>query len=166
MVIDQKRAHERILFENFLENITKSRSASQTEMFPVDIELNPADVLVLGEIESDLRILGFTFKYAGNNLVSITGMPPECGTADPGEMLEILLEEYKSTQADPSSGIREKVAAAMAGAAAIPYGKVLMRNEMEELFDTLFACRAPNYSPKGKPVVSILTLEEIDKRFR
>lgn len=166
MVIDQKRAHERILFENFLENMAGNRNASQTEMFPVNIELNPADLMVLNEIENDLRILGFTFTSQGNNLISITGIPPECGSSDPGEMLEVLLEEYKSTQADPSTGIVEKVAAAMAGAAAIPYGKVLMRNEMEELFDTLFACKAPNYSPKGKPVLSILTLEEIDKRFR
>ncbi len=166
MIIDQKRAHERILFENFLEKMENNKSASQTEMFPVNIELNPADLPVLSEIENDLRILGFTFTHSGSNLVSVTGLPSECGSSDPGEMLEILLEEYKSKQADPSSGIREKVAAAMAGAAAIPYGKALSRSEMEELFDTLFACRAPNYSPEGKPVVSILTLEEIDKRFR
>jgi DNA mismatch repair protein MutL len=80
--------------------------------------------------------------------------------------LEILLEEYKKTQSDPSTEAREKVAAAMAGASAIPYGKILMKNEMEDLFDTLFSCKAPNYSPKGKPVINILTLEEIDKRLR
>ena len=81
-------------------------------------------------------------------------------------MLEILLEEYKRTQSDPTTGIKEKIASAMAGAAAIPYGKVLLKNEMEEIFDTLFACKAPNYSPKGNPVINILTLEEIDKRLR
>jgi len=81
-------------------------------------------------------------------------------------MLEILLEDYKNTQADPSTGAKEKVAAAMAGASAIPYGKVLNQSEMEDLFDTLFACSAPNYSPKGKAVISIITLEEIDKRFK
>jgi DNA mismatch repair protein MutL len=54
----------------------------------------------------------------------------------------------------------------MAGAAAIPYGKVLTQGEMEDLFDTLFACQSPNYSPKGKPVIIILTLEDIDKKFK
>jgi DNA mismatch repair protein MutL len=54
----------------------------------------------------------------------------------------------------------------MACASAIQYGKVLNQGEMEDLFDTLFACQAPNYSPKGKPVISIITLEEIDKRFK
>jgi DNA mismatch repair protein MutL len=81
-------------------------------------------------------------------------------------MLEILLEDYKNSEADPSKGAREKIAAGMACASAIPYGKLLTRHEMEELIDTLFACSSPNYSPKGKPVISIITLEEIDKRFK
>jgi DNA mismatch repair protein MutL len=81
-------------------------------------------------------------------------------------MLEILIEEYKSTQADPSATAREKLASAMAGASAIPYGKTLVQSEMEDLFDALFACLAPNYSPKGKPVIIIITLEELDKKFK
>ena len=64
------------------------------------------------------------------------------------------------------SGAKEKIAAGMACASAIQYGKVLSQGEMEDLFDTLFACQSPNYSPKGKPVISIITLEEIDKRFK
>ena len=72
----------------------------------------------------------------------------------------------KHTQADPATGAKEKVAAGMACASAIQYGKVLSQGEMEDLFDTLFACQSPNYSPKGKPVISIISLEEIDKRFK
>jgi len=166
MLIDQKRAHERILYEKFLENLNNNRSISQTELFPVNIELNPVDIFVLKEIEDDIRLLGFNFQFSGKNMISITGRPSEIGSADPVMMLEILLEEYKKTQSDPATGIREKVAAAMAGASAIPYGKILMKNEMEDLFDALFSCKAPNYSPKGKPVINILTLEEIDKRLR
>jgi DNA mismatch repair protein MutL len=81
-------------------------------------------------------------------------------------MLEILIEEFKSTQADPSTGAKERLAAAMAGASAIAYGKILTQNEMSDLFDTLFACHAPNYSPKGKPLINIITLEELDKKFK
>jgi DNA mismatch repair protein MutL len=166
MLIDQKRAHERILYEKFLENLNSNRSLSQAELFPVSIEMNPADVFVLREIEKDVRLLGFAFKFTGPDMITITGRPSEIGSADPVMMLEILLEEFKKTQSDPATGIREKVASAMAGASAIPYGKVLMKNEMEDLFDTLFLCKAPNYSPKGKAVINILTLEEIDKRLR
>ena len=166
MLIDQKRAHERILYERFLENLSDNRAFSQSEMFPVNIELNPADVFVLREIEDYIRLLGFSIKYSGKNTISITGRPSGSTSSDPAEIIEILLEEYKRTQSDPATGVKEKVAAAMAGASAIPYGKILVKNEMEDIFDSLFACKAPNYSPKGKPVINILTLEEIDKRFR
>jgi DNA mismatch repair protein MutL len=81
-------------------------------------------------------------------------------------MMEIILEHYKSTDTDPVTGAKEKVSAAMAAASAIPYGKPLAHNEMEELFDTLFSCAGPNYSPAGKPVITIITTEDIDKRFK
>jgi DNA mismatch repair protein MutL len=166
MLIDQKKAHERILYEKLLENLNNNHSISQKELFPVSVELNPADVCILKEIEDDLKLLGFSFEDKGNNTISITGRPAEIGSSDTAMMLEILLEEFKNTQSDPATGLKEKVAAAMAGATAIPYGKTLLKNEMEDLFDALFSCKSPNYSPKGKPVINILTLEEIDKRLR
>jgi DNA mismatch repair protein MutL len=166
MLIDQKRAHERILYEKFFECLNNNLSTSQTSLFPITIEMNPADIFVLKEIDDELSMLGFNISYQDQNMVSITGQPAGIDSKNPSDLLEIMLEEYKSTQSDPEKGIKEKVAAAMAGAGAIPYGKPLAQNEMEELFDTLFACSAPNYSPKGKPVINILTIEEIDKRYK
>jgi len=166
MLIDQKRAHERVLYERFLECLSNNRAASQIDMFPVTAELNPADYFILKEIEGDLELLGFSIQHSGKNKITINGRPADSDSSDPLEMLEILLEDYKNTQAEPSASAKEKVAAGMACASAIQYGKVLSQGEMEDLFDTLFACQSPNYSPKGKPVISILTLEEIDKRFK
>jgi DNA mismatch repair protein MutL len=166
MLIDQKRAHERVLYEKFLECLSNNRAISQVDMFPVTAELNPADYYILKEIEGELELLGFRIQYSGKNKITIKGRPAESDPSDPLEMLEILLEDYKNTQADPSTGAKEKVAAGMACASAIQYGKVLNQGEMEDLFDTLFACQAPNYSPKGKSIISIITLEEIDKRFK
>jgi len=166
MIIDQKRAHQRILFERFLEKLNQEHGVSQTEMFPVEIELNPADIFVLKEIEDDISLLGFNIQHPGQNTILITGLPSDSSSSDPVEILEILLEAYKQTKSDAATGIKEKIAAAMAEASAIPYGKSLLKNEMEDMFDALFACKAPNYSPKGNPVINILTLEEIDKRFR
>jgi DNA mismatch repair protein MutL len=166
MLIDQKRAHERVLFESYMECLSNKRSISQTEMFPVPVELNPANYLVLKEIENDLKMLGFNIEFSEKNKILIKGRPAETNSSDPVEMLEILIETYKNTQADPSSGAKEKVAVAMAGASAIPYGKILMKSEMEDLFDSLFACNSPNYSPNGKPVINIIPLEELDKRFK
>ena len=166
MIIDQKRAHERVLYEKFLECLSSNRAISQVDMFPVTAEVNPADLFILKEIESELGLLGYSLQYPGNNKVTINGRPADSDSSDPVQMLEILLEDYKNTESEPSVGAKEKVAAGMAAATAIQYGKVLSQGEMEDLFDTLFACQAPNYSPKGKPVISIFTLEEIDKRFK
>jgi DNA mismatch repair protein MutL len=166
MLIDQKRAHERILYERFLESLSNDRAVSQTDMFPITADLNPADYFILKEIGRELELLGFSIQHSGNNKITINGRPSGSNSSDPLEMLEILIEDYKNTQADPSTGAKEKIASAMAGASAIAYGKILIQSEMEDLFDSLFACQAPNYSPKGKPVISILTLEEIDKRFK
>jgi DNA mismatch repair protein MutL len=166
MLIDQKRAHERVLYERFLECLSNNRAVSQVDMFPVTAELNPADKYILKEIEGELELLGFNIQHSGKNKITITGRPSGSDASDPLEMLDILLQDYKNTQADPSTGAKEKIAAAMAGASAIPYGKTLTQGEMEDLFDTLFACQSPNYSPKGKPVISIITLEDIDKKFK
>jgi DNA mismatch repair protein MutL len=166
MLIDQKRAHERVLYERFLDSLSNNRAISQVELFPVTAELNPADYYILKEIEKELGILGFSFEHSGKNKITINGRPADSNSSDPLEILEILLQDYKNSEAEPSIGAKEKVAAGMACASAIPYGKALSQGEMEDLFDTLFACKSPNYSPKGKPVISIISLEEIDKRFK
>lgn len=166
MLIDQKRAHERILYERYSDCLSNGRSVSQVDLFPVTIEMNPSDLFLIKEIEEELVLLGFRFLYPDNKSITIKGRPSGTENSDPGEMIEILLEDYKNSLADPSFGAKEKVASAMAAASAIPYGKTLSSEEMENLFDTLFACRAPNYSPKGKPVITIITLEELDKRFK
>jgi DNA mismatch repair protein MutL len=166
MLIDQKRAHERVLFERFMECLSNNRSISQVDLYPVTAELNPSDYFILKEIEKDLGLLGFSFTFSPDNKVTINARPADSGSSDPVEMLEILLEDYKNTQSVPSVGAKEKIAAGMACASAIQYGKVLTQGEMEDLFDTLFACQSPNYSPKGKPVIIIISLDEIDKRFK
>lgn len=165
MLIDQKRAHERVLFERFMDCLTNERSVAQTTMFPEMIELNPADYIVLKEIERELNLLGFDIQHLGNNTISLNSQPSG-SSSNPAETLETLLEEYKAKQSDPATSAKEKVASAMARASAIPYGKVLTQSELEDLFDTLFACNAPNYSPTGKPVINIITLDELEKRFK
>jgi DNA mismatch repair protein MutL len=166
MLIDQKRAHERILYEKYLNYLVNEQSVSQIEMFPTSVSLDPADYVILNEIEESLGKLGFRIRHEGENTVAITGRPSESLNTDPVEMMEILLENYKKTDTDPSSGAREKISAALASASAIQYGKPLNQGEMEELFDSLFACSGPNYSPTGRPVIIIMTTEEIDRRFK
>lgn len=166
MLIDQKRAHERILYEKFLECLRNNIPASQTDLYPHTIELGPADYALLREVADDLKQLGLNIEFAGKNTIILKGRPSDSTSSDPVEMLEKIIEEYKSAGGDPAKGAREKLAGAMAGSAAIQYGKQLTQSEMEGLFDSLFACSAPNYSPKGKPVINIITIEELDRKFK
>ncbi|MGA1978060.1 MAG: DNA mismatch repair endonuclease MutL [Bacteroidales bacterium] len=165
MIIDQRRAHERILYEKFLDCLARNRPVSQSELFPVNLDLNPGDFIILNEIDNDLRLLGFNISFHEENRIAIKGRPTEFMENDPAEMLEIIIEEYKKTQSDPAAGVRGQLASAMARASAIPYGKMLDHREMENLIDILFSCSAPNYSPGGKPVLIILPVEDIDKKF-
>lgn len=166
MLIDQKRAHERILYEKYLDCLDNNSFTGQKSMFPATFNVNPADIFVLREIEDDLRLLGFDLLIKDNHTVTVSALPAGTGAENPEEILEIIIEDYKNSQSDPSTGEKARVAAAMASASAIPYGKALTNNEMELFFDMLFACRAPNYSPHGRPVISIITLDEIDKRYK
>ena len=166
MFIDQKRAHERILFEQYMESLSFSNPVSQTELFPVTLEMNPADIQVIRDIENDLKMLGFAFTIKGDHEIVLKGRPSGSVISDARELFAAFVQEFRETQESPTAGEKEKLASAMASASAIPYGKALMQNEMEDLFDMLFGCSSPNYSPKGKPVISIITLEELDKRFK
>ncbi|MBN1109118.1 MAG: DNA mismatch repair protein MutL, partial [Bacteroidales bacterium] len=166
MLIDQKRAHERILYEKFISQPENRNHASQSELFPVPLELNAADFQIMKEIAEDLEKIGFTLVFSAGNKISVRGRPSEFLINDPASMIGIFIEEFRSNENSPLRGTNERLAAAMAEATAIPYGKSLGQTEMEDIFDNLFACQSPNYSPKGKAIISILTLEELDRRFR
>jgi len=165
MMIDQRRAHERVLYEKFLASLGDGPAPVQVSMFPVETELNAGDIVILKEIAEEIKILGLDVETGSQGRVTVKGHPADSRNPNPLEMLETVIAEYKRTLGDPSIGARERVALSMAGAAAIPYGLSLTETEMEELFDMLFACSLPGYSPSGRPVMNIITLEELDRRF-
>jgi DNA mismatch repair protein MutL len=165
MMIDQRRAHERILYEKFLNSLADGPKPVQVSMFPIEVELTPGDMVILREIDEDLLKMGFDVEQGKDNRARIKGHPADSRNPNPLEMLYSLIAEYKITLNDPSVGARERVAMAMAKASAVAYGMALTQTEMEEMFDQLFACSMPNFSPAGRPVMNILTLDELDKRF-
>ncbi|MBN1820464.1 MAG: DNA mismatch repair endonuclease MutL [Prolixibacteraceae bacterium] len=165
MIINQKRAQERILFEKFLEILKTDSVASQQQLFPQTIELNPVDAALLLEILDDLQKLGFDIREFGGNSFIINGTPGILDNPSPAGIIEKLLEEYKNSPLDAKEKVREQVAASLARASAINYGKELKAEEMNHLIDNLFACETPNYSPAGKPVLSIISTEDIEKCF-
>ena len=166
MLIDQKRAHERIMFETFIKSIKTNFGVAQQNLFPQTIKLSLNDHTLLMEIIDDICRLGFDIRDIGNNSVVINGCPADSGNSDPREMIEVLLEEYKIRQMDVKMDTKVKIAGSLAKASAINYGKTLINEEMREIVDKLFACDTPNFSPDGKPIISILQIEELEKRFK
>ncbi len=166
MIIDQKRAHERILYEKFIEAMKTDTVVAQRSLFPKTLELDQADLALLSEIEEEVKNCGIDIRYLGSNTISINSQPSASMNEDPVEMLEIILEEYKSTEKVPGGSNREKVAVCMARAAAVPYGRSLEITEIRDLIDKLFQCANPNYAPSGKAILSIITLDELEKRLR
>lgn len=165
MVIDQKRAHERILFEKFMEVLKTETVASQQQLFPQTIELNPADSTLLKNIIDDLLALGFDIREFGKNTFIVNGTPGVLDVSSPGLIIEKLLEEYKTSPVNARSKAKEQIAISLAKASAIEYGTALKQEEIDHLIDNLFACATPNFSPDGKKVLAIIPTDDIEKSF-
>lgn len=166
MIIDQKRAHERVLYEQNLVNLKTNRSTAQQCLFPETFELNHSDFVTFVEILDDINKLGFDIRQFGKNTLIVNGIPEYVKFSDLIPVLEQMLENYKSLQEAPGIGVQEKIAGSMAKASSISYGKVLEMEEMRELVDKLFACSNPRYSPSGKPVLGIIESDEMDKLLK
>ncbi len=155
--------HERILYERLMQVLENHEVASQQQLFPETFELNAADATLLTSILPDLRALGFDIRDFGKNSFIINGTPGVLNTSSPLEIIESLLEEYKNSPVNLQEKARETVAISLAQASAIPYGQTLKQSEINELIDNLFACQTPNFSPKGKKILSIMPLEDFEK---
>ena len=166
MLIDQQAAHERILFERFLQHLENRQGASQQSLFPQTITLNSVDFELVKELLNDIQSLGFQIREFGKNTLIIEGVPADIGTnINELEILEHLLEGFKNNQSALKLNKRESLARALARNTAIKAGQHLSSEEMNALIDELFACEMPNISLSGKPVISTFTLEELLQRF-
>jgi DNA mismatch repair protein MutL len=165
MVIDQKRAHERILFEKFMEVLKSDSVASQQQLFPQTLELNPADSAILQNIIPELLSLGFDIRDFGKNTFIISGTPGVLDVTDAAVIVERLLEEYKTSPVDARAKAKEQIARSLSKASALDYGTELKQEEIIHLIDELFACVTPNFSPDGKRVLHIIPVTDIEKSF-
>lgn len=165
MIIDQKRAHERILFEYYMEKLQESRGITQRSLFPLVIPMSQENYLHLQNLTEELQALGFELEFHDQFEVRIPGTPPDAGSLDIKLLLEEMIMAVFEEEQDFSLGRKEKIAIKMAQASAIPYGKQLTPEELQSMVDKLFASAMPNYSPTGKTIISILPLEELEKNF-
>jgi len=165
MLIDQKRAHERILFEQYRIQIVNRSSASQQSLFPETVELSPDELSLWMELRNDFSALGFDIRPVSGLNVNIHGHPGDAGNNNPAALFRKLLDDFRHTETDLFESRCERLAALLAQESAIRYNQPLTAEEIGHLVEKLFTCATPNYSPFGKPVMYILKMEEIEGFF-
>lgn len=166
MIIDQHRAHVRILFDKYLQNIEQKRSMSQRVLFPEMIEFTASEATILPVIQEDLESLGFELSNLGSNTYAIQSVPSEIENPNVVKLIKSMLENLTETALDVKSEIQETLALSFARSVAINYGKKLAINEIMDIVNKLFACPIPSYTPDGKKIISVIEHQEMDRKFR
>jgi DNA mismatch repair protein MutL len=162
LLIDQKRAYQRVLYDRFMDNLQRKNGASQQLLFPKILQINPADQLLLSEIGDEINDLGFRLQSLPNGQLEIVGVPAEIGDEDGQALLEGILEQLKHAATDLSAHRAEKIAQTMANRfAARFHQKRLNEWEVNGLIEQLFASTNPNTSPNGEAISQLLSDDSI-----
>ena len=166
MIIDQRRAHIRILFDQFLHNIRQKKGISQRVLFPEIIEFTQSEVVILPQLFEDIEAVGFDISDLGNNSYAINGVPSELKNIDSVQLLHNIISKSIETGSDVKDDIQEALALSLASATAISYGRSLTNEEQSSIIDQLLSSAEHKYTPNGKTIISVLTDLDIDKRFK
>lgn len=167
MVIDQQRAHERILFEKHLKMLESKKSSSQTLLYPENIKLMENDAELLIEIKTEVSLLGFDISEFGKNSFVINAIPADLPENENlQKVIESILENFKKNSVDIKLDTRVNLARSLAKSLSVKYGKSMSDDEMNALADDLFSCEMPYQTPSGKPTLTILSIDELADKFR
>lgn len=165
LVIHQSRAHQRILYEQFLTNITIHQASSQQLLFPLELQFSREEMMYLKEIQPNLEGIGFAFEKMGFDELVISGLPAQISDTTVTEILHDLIYNLQENLPEDSFSLSDSISKFMAKSVAIKSGKYLNTIELENIVNGLFACKEPNVSPFNKPIFITLTSEDLDKRF-
>jgi DNA mismatch repair protein MutL len=165
LVINQKRAHQRILYEQFLTNITIQKAASQQLLFPLELYFSSDEMQLLSELRLTLENTGFVFDAFNADAIQISGLPVLMAESEVSIVLEELISNLQNEVPESSFSQSDTIAKSMAKSLAVKTGTYLTEKEQENLVNSLFACKEPNVSPFQKPTFITLTVEDLDKRF-
>lgn len=166
MVIDQQRAHIRILYDRYLAQIEARKGTSQGMLFPDIVQFSLSEIPVLQSIMDDLSYLGFELTDLGGGSYAINGIPSGIEGLDPVTLVTNMVHTAVEKGCKVKEEVQDMLALSLAKAAAIVPGQVLTNEEMNLIVDELLTSAAPNYTPDGKTVLSVLTEEELEKRFK
>jgi DNA mismatch repair protein MutL len=165
IVIHQQSAHERVLYEQLTEAGNGKPIATQRSMFPVTLELAPADAAILGELMNDLQQLGYLIEPFGKNSFVIQGTPADLEAGNEKNVIDTLLEQFKHFSNELKFSKREKLIRSLAKQQAIKAGTRLTEREMRHLVNDLFACEQSNSTPSGHPTYLEFNQEQLEKMF-
>lgn len=166
LVIHQQRAHQRVLYEQFLQNITVHKALSQQLLFPLQLYYSISEMILVHELKPALENIGFAFDQINKDNVVITGIPVNISESEVSKVIELLLIDFQDGfVSDNSFSQADRIAKSMAKSLGTKSGVILSTTEQESLVNALFACRDPKTSPFNQPTIITIDTNELDKRF-
>ncbi|MCP9200907.1 DNA mismatch repair endonuclease MutL [Gramella sp. GC03-9] len=165
LVIDQHRAHTRILYEELLKNITVSAAVSQQLLFPLRLQFNNHEIEMLKDLKESLEQTGFIFAEIARGEVEITGIPTMISESEVQILLEQLLADFEKDVPDNGFSQTDLLAKSLANSMAVRSGTLLNTVEQQHIVNKLFACKEPGLSPFNKTVFTTVSVDELDKKF-
>ncbi len=165
LVIDQHRAHTRILYEELLKSITVSAAVSQQLLFPLILQFNVQEIELLKGIKDSLEQTGFIFSEITSSSAEIIGIPTSISESEVEMLLEQLLADFQNEVPENNFSHTDLLAKSLAKSMAVKSGSLLNNIEQQHIVNGLFACKEPSLTPFNKPVFITLPVEELEKKF-
>ena len=165
VIVDQQRAHQRVLYEQFLVSMTVHQASSQQLLFPLNLFFSTNEMELIAELQLSLMNTGFVFEESMADHVVISGIPVNVTESEVSIVLEQLLSDLQDGIPESSFSQNDTIAKSMAKSLAVKTGTYLTEKEQENLVNGLFACKDPNVSPFQKPTFITMRVEDLDKKF-
>ena len=165
MIVDQHRAHLKVLYEQYMENIDGKNVTSQSILFPDLLQLSAAQNAILCDLQPEMERIGFNLSKLSGNDWSINAVPAGIDHVDIKDTILQVIDAMESGGESITEKVYDHLALAVARSAALPYGKTLTPDEMDKLLSELLRLSNPNYTPDGKLVIKLITNEQIEKMF-
>lgn len=165
MVVEQHRAHLKVLYERYMQLWASGEFSGQNLLFPELLNLSGAQSVLLGDISGEMSAIGFDLAPLGDNVWSINRVPSVLANSNPVDSILSILDNVEQGGALSADTLRSRMALSLAKAEAIKSGRVLAAPEREKLLADLFSLPAPNFTPDGLLIISILSSDQLSELF-
>ncbi len=165
MIVDQHRAHVRVLFEQYIKQLDATTISSQRVLFPEVLLLTTSQNIILKELEPEMEKIGFNLAQLSGNDWSINAVPAGMENVNIKDTILQVIDEVSMGGTSITTKVYESIALRVAKSAAIPYGKTMLQEEMDTLLSKLLCLPNPNYTPDGKTIISVLSNDQLEKMF-